>query len=295
MSELESCDWSSSEIAASDWEVSPEDFFAEIESCEWSDEEYISPAPSCLMILPDAAAPKPKSSCNELSVKRREHTRSKLIAVRRSPRKPKPIIMREPGASSCLEGKSGFVPEEWNFSFVMYLNGCKEQCITQVHGLTELDVLRAHHTFSTKSSNQQRQWLLDYFVSHCPMDKDGRKNPKIMKFVLSGQNVCQPVWMAVLMIRSSRFYELRKEFLDGKFLVEQEKRSRSLSSKSMQCIAWMENYFERIGDKRPDADGIYLPSCLTERMIYAFMVEEMHGGDHSYFINNACMLCSKAM
>ena len=47
----------------------------------------------------------------------------------------------------------------------------------------------------------------------------------------------------------------------------------------MQTISWMQNYFERIGDKRPDKDGIYLPTCLTEKMIYANMSDEFNSED----------------
>ncbi len=37
----------------------------------------------------------------------------------------------------------------------------------------------------------------------------------------------------------------------------------------------MEQYFERVGDKRPDEDGIYLPTCLTEKKLYELMFEQL--------------------
>ena len=95
-----------------------------------------------------------------------------------------------------------------------------------------------------------------------------------MTYHLCGKNVCLPVWLAVLSISSSRFYEVRREFMDG-MIQPAPKRSRSLAVKSQQAIAWMESYFDRIGDKRPDKDGIYLPTCLTEKAIYDKMVEEL--------------------
>ena len=168
---------------------------------------------------------------------------------------------------------AGIMPCEWsessNETTVMSSS-------IEVHGLTEFDVLLAHSTFSTKSSSQQRQWLLDYFVSHCPNGKDATRDPKHMQYLISGRNVCQ------CLISVSRFYDIRKAFLEGKCLTEPENHSRSLTSKSLQCIiAWMGNYFDRIGDKRPDANGIYLPTCLTVRMIYTIMVEEIFCGDSS--------------
>ena len=51
------------------------------------------------------------------------------------------------------------------------------------------------------------------------------------------------------------------------------------SGKSCQAIAWMTSFFDRIGDKHPDKDGIYLPTCLTEKAIYDQMIEELCKGD----------------
>ncbi len=39
----------------------------------------------------------------------------------------------------------------------------------------------------------------------------------------------------------------------------------------------MEDYFERVGDKRPDKDGIFLPTCLTETKIFEIMVDGIYG------------------
>ena len=47
----------------------------------------------------------------------------------------------------------------------------------------------------------------------------------------------------------------------------------------MLAIALMTQYFTRIGDKRPDKDGIYLPICLTEKKIYEIMCDEMRLAD----------------
>ena len=68
--------------------------------------------------------------------------------------------------------------------------------------------------------------------------------------------MCQSVWLAILSVSQSSFYEIRKQFVSGQQLGG--KKIRSKSAKSMQAIAWMTSYFERVRDKRPDKDGIYL-------------------------------------
>ena len=48
----------------------------------------------------------------------------------------------------------------------------------------------------------------------------------------------------------------------------------------------MEQYFSRVGDKRPDkADSIYLPTCLTETKLYEIFVED--NGDASQCISRS--------
>lgn len=187
-------------------------------------------------------------------------------AVRRSPRKPK---RKTPIDTNCSS------EDAWQVFTVIEMDGCEDRCATLVHGLTEFEIIQSHAGFSSKTSHQRRQWLFDYFASHCPLNEVGTKDPNSMSFLLCGKEVCQPVWLATFSISQSRFYEVRKEFLSGQSQAG-ERRSRSLSAKSQQAIAWMRSYFDRVGDKRPDKDGIYLPSCLTERSIYNYMVETLY-------------------
>lgn len=101
-----------------------------------------------------------------------------------------------------------------------------------------------------------------------------------MKFILCGKELCLPSWLTILSVSSSRFYEVRKEYLNGKSNCMAPKKVRSISAKSCQAIAWLSSFFERIGDKRPDkADGIYLPTCLTEKSIYNKLIEDLYSGD----------------
>ena len=160
----------------------------------------------------------------------------------------------------------------------METNGCQEHCATSVHDLSEYDTLLAHSNFVSMTIAEQRLWIYNYFSSHCPNDEVGTKNPTGITIFLCGRVVCQSLWLAALGISSSRFYDLRKQFLES-MGPPTPKKARSLSSKSLAAISWMTTYFDKIGDKRPDKDGIYLPTCLTEFAIYSRMVEDLGNGD----------------
>ena len=236
------------------------------QSYDWSDYDEPTRTPKGLRLPADSAAD----------------------SVRRSPRIPnrirKKLFDPSPAAPSSLVSSTSTLPsafvDTWNLFVVMEMHGCEEKCVRTVHGLSEYDILNAHSNFSSKSSVLQRQWIFDFFCTHCPNDSQGRKNPMNMTLLLCRKSVCCPVWLATLSISSSRFYEARREFVDGK-TEPTPKRPRSISVKSYQAIAWMSSYFERVGDKRPDKDGIYLPTCLTEKAIHSRMVEELCMGDLS--------------
>ena len=161
----------------------------------------------------------------------------------------------------------------WQLSKVMDLTGCKAECARNVHSLSEYDVLMAHSSFQSKSMQQQREWIHEYFTTHCPFADDGAQDVKNISYVISGKPVCKPIWQATLSLTTTRLYSLRKTFQEGRS--PEDKSSRKLSGKSMAAIAWMSVYFDRVGDKRPDKNGIYLPTCLTETMIYSMMVKDL--------------------
>lgn len=134
--------------------------------------------------------------------------------------------------------------EKWDLFNVMEINGCGESCTTRLHGLTEYDVLSAHSMFSSKSIAEQRQWLYEYFTNHCPNDEMGFLDLSRLQFILCGKNVCQAVWLATLAISSSRFYDVRKLFVEG-IGPPERKKPRSISPKSITTISWMTSYFDK--------------------------------------------------
>lgn len=89
------------------------------------------------------------------------------------------------------------------------------------------------------------------------------------------------VWLKVLGLSRSRYYEVTKTYTDGVVLFQQFNNISALRPKSCKAIAWMHHYFQQIGDQMPDRMAIHLPSLLTNTLIYSRMVEDMaaHGDE----------------
>lgn len=126
----------------------------------------------------------------------------------------------------------------------MEINGCEECCASAIHGMTEYDILNAHSMFISMSIADQRRWVHEYFSNHCLIDDTGASDLSRLKFILCGKDVCQPLWLATLAMSTSRFYDLRKLFMESTGPPER-KKPRSLSAKTVAAISWMTSYFDR--------------------------------------------------
>lgn len=151
----------------------------------------------------------------------------------------------------------------WRLSSVLNLDGCTRNCAITAHMLNEHSILSAHSQFSNKSLQEQNVWVIEYFKSHCPFDVNGVRDFKSLEYTIHGRQVCLNIWLEVLSISHSRYYRLRADFVDNGGISLLPSQQKSPCVKTSKAVAWMKQYFERIGDKRPDKEGIYLPTCLT--------------------------------
>ena len=168
----------------------------------------------------------------------------------------------------------------WKLSSVLEFNGCAQNCAIAEHMLNEHSILSAHSQFNNKSVQEQNMWVLEYFNSHCPFDVNEVRDFKGLTYTIHGRHVCLASWLEILSISGSRFYRLKSDFIENGGISLLSSHLKSPCVKTSKAVAWMRQYFERIGDKRPDKEGIYLPTCLTRKRIHETMTEEflqVHG------------------
>jgi len=167
----------------------------------------------------------------------------------------------------------------WKLSCILSFNGCTAECAKRCHQLNEYEILNAHAMFSALSGQQKNMWLVNYFSFHCPRDINGQKDIKSMQFQVHGKEVCHNLWLEILALSTSRFYRVRKDFLlhDGaNYLVKCPNKNKQ--KKTVEACAWLGAYIDKVGDKRPDEDWTYLPTCLTEAKMYEIMIDEIYPG-----------------
>lgn len=145
--------------------------------------------------------------------------------------------------------------------------GC-ESCVKDKHHVSETDIWITRKRFATLGPFQQRQWVLDYL--HTNTSTEDRETI----FIVSGKSVCLNVWLRILGLSRSRYYEVRRLFNRGAIRIERLVSPKSHQNKSYEAIAWMEFYFNQVGDHLPDRMAIHLPSFLTNSLVFNRMNED---------------------
>ena len=138
-----------------------------------------------------------------------------------------------------------------------------------MHHISESDIWLTYERFTNVSSHHQRQWLLDFFHHNTSRESNDTY------FFVCGKNVCLPVWLSVLNLSKTRYYDVRRSFMEGVVLVERLSSPSAHQLKSHEAIAWMQHFFDQVGDCMPDRMAVHLPSFMTNQLVYTRMREEL--------------------
>lgn len=169
---------------------------------------------------------------------------------------------------------------QWNFLEVARMSGCGECCATTRHHLDPLDILRYHNHFASLSTITKKQWVLDYFIMNSSCESE-------TPYFICGKVVCLSLWVATLDISLSYFYNVRSLYQQGhKSIVAQVHRNRPLA-KTSEAMAWMESFFDLMGEKMPDRATVHLPSCLSKLCIYQRLEAEMRERGRSQIVSQS--------
>ena len=170
--------------------------------------------------------------------------------------------------------------QTWNAFEIEKMDGCAPNCCISVHNVNVMDILTYHSYFEQLSKEAKQKWLNQYFNNHSSTAvANGQQESEISYFV-SGKSVCRNVWVSSLGISTSTFYNARKRFLSGSVSIVREMQ-RSPQLKTNEAIAWMQNYFDLVGDKLPHLMSVHLPSNLSKLTIYQRMTSEFRNRKES--------------
>ena len=140
--------------------------------------------------------------------------------------------------------------------------------------LSPAEARQARQHFTSKTAEEQRQYLLDCASVSTLTTSSG--TPKLTSFTLFGKNVCKKAFALVLDCSTRRLDRVASLFREGVTKISHRNAGQlRQTSKTADAISWMDSYFRMIGEHLPDCDRIHLPSFLTKRDVYERMVAEL--------------------
>lgn len=123
-----------------------------------------------------------------------------------------------------------------------------------------------------KKKAGKRNYFLEYLHQHSSSDDS---NELQTEFYVKGKIVCREAWLLAHNLNKETFRRIWGKFKDGANVLEHGNKGRkSITSKTADCIAWLQFFVSCVGDHQPDNGGIHLPTCFTKSDIYKKMLEE---------------------
>ena len=135
---------------------------------------------------------------------------------------------------------------------------CKLNCLSC---LRSEEIARVKLSICAMSLKEQRSWLLTTFTTSYNMEQN------MFSHTLCGKSVCRKAFLAVTGITQSRYYDIRKSFLQGQFHVVTLDSTRFHICTEL-AVQWLRLFADENGDKLPDHEKILLPCSLTKNSVY---------------------------
>ena len=138
------------------------------------------------------------------------------------------------------------------------------------------ELKRAKKHFKSKSSHEQRQFLLDSSILSSPCAGEVSTCTLKEKFMIYSKPVCKRGFTILLDTTERRLDRIKQNRETSGTIVHGNRGMKRPSDKTFDASAWMNDYFSRMGDHMPDSNRIHLPSFLTKREVYKKMCDDLY-------------------
>ncbi|XP_078610377.1 uncharacterized protein LOC144881295 [Branchiostoma floridae x Branchiostoma japonicum] len=189
--------------------------------------------------------------------------------------KTKPHLFKKKKAEKAKRGKyaqMGTSREAITTAWTTYC-GCGQDCC----GKLGTDIIRVcRDKFWSYNQDKQRE-----FIQGALEAGDRRKDGGSYEFSIQGYKICARAWCLAHDAKKSRFYEIVKEYEDGKKVVPDLRNGMKYESRRyLEAKQWLGEYAKKYGDIMPNSNNIHLPQCLQKVDVFNSYLEEMSYENH---------------
>lgn len=147
---------------------------------------------------------------------------------------------------------------------------CEKLC---VRNLTVNDILFAKNKYMSMSNTEKRQWLADKISDSTSFVAESIIETK---YLLAGKEVCKNTFCQVFKLSPKRLRQLAHSVSLRHYSFPHGNQGKKRNTIRVdEAKAWMDIYFNLIGDKLPDKNKIHLPSWDTQKNIYQRYKDDM--------------------
>lgn len=141
---------------------------------------------------------------------------------------------------------------------------CQRKCLHRLT-LEQMKMARQRFTEDYPTFEKERKFILNWFADNEPL-------PRQFAFTISGIGVCWRAWTAVLGITETRFYLLKRDFINGRRNPDHGSSGAVRESlKTEYCRNFLEKYFKECCDYLPNSSTWHLTSSSKKCEIYEEM------------------------
>ena len=140
---------------------------------------------------------------------------------------------------------------------------CDKFCLRH---LTAMDVIDCKSEMAhCETAADRKKWLFSKLADN---SSESSKGMALTKYFVAGKEICTSAWCHVFSVSRCTLQRMQQRLTDVDRMEHGNAGKKRQNTKTEAAIAWMERYFNLIGDKMPDKDQIHLPCWENQKDIY---------------------------
>ena len=140
---------------------------------------------------------------------------------------------------------------------------CDNLCLRH---LTAMDVIACQTEINQYKNKTDRKRCL--FAKLTNGSSETSKGMITTRYFVAGKEICAAAWCKVYSVSYRTLRRMKQKIILGEEMEHGNLGKKRRNTKTEAAIAWMDRYFNLIGDKMPDKDQIHLPCWENQKDIY---------------------------
>ena len=162
------------------------------------------------------------------------------------------------------ENTTGINEELSKIGNILISECCDRYCLRH---LTAIDVMNCKRELvQCKTTIDRKKWLLAQLANS---SNESSNRVVQTRYFVAGKEICSSAWCRIFSVSRRTLQRMQQRIVDADRMEQHGNVGKKrLNTKTEGAIAWMEKYFDLIGDKMPDKNQIHLPCWENQKDVH---------------------------